>query len=100
MPRTSNGAAESDRITAKRYALFVNMTLAMNLPISLASNPFTAKETEFSETMLSLKVCSVTVEHMVPSPLEGNAKCVYVNGRNYGNNTGILTVGNVVSQRK
>lgn len=63
----------------------------MNLPISLASNPFAAKETEFGETMLSPDVCSIAVEHVVPSTLEGNAKCVYVNSRNYGNNAGILT---------
>ena len=73
VPSTSNGAAESDWVTAERYIHVVDATSAMDLPIRLASYPFAAEETKFGETVLSLEVIFVAVAHMVPSALNGNA---------------------------
>ena len=50
------------------------MSLAMKLPIALASSPFTANETEFRETMLSPEVRAIAVVDVVPSTLESNTK--------------------------
>jgi len=65
---TSNSGAEGDWITAERCLLVVDMTLAMGLPVRLASFPSVTKETELSEAKFCLP-CSALYSSGTHDPI-------------------------------
>jgi hypothetical protein len=73
MSSTSKGVAESDRVTAERDIKFIDVALAVVLPVCLVRDPHAALEAENSKPMPLFKIGFIATIHVVPSIRNRNA---------------------------
>jgi hypothetical protein len=63
----SKAVAESDRVAPKGYVKSVDMTLAVELPVSLTRNPLAILKVEHSKSISPFEISFTAAVHMILS---------------------------------
>jgi hypothetical protein len=64
---TSEGVAECDRVAPERYIKSVDVTLAVELPVSLTRDPLATLEAEHGKPISPFEIGFVAAVHVIPS---------------------------------